>query len=41
MDNLFPSLLRTQLQLHYEACVICLHETFHFSDVLQNWNRDC
>jgi len=23
------------------ACVILLPETFHFNDVLQNWNRDC
>ena len=24
-----------------KICVIPLHETFYFNDVLQNWNRDC
>jgi len=24
-----------------KSCVMLLHETFYFNDVLLNWNRDC
>jgi len=39
IPDLFLSLLRTKLQLHFRR--IPLPETFYFNDVLENWNRNC
>jgi len=42
LEVLLLSLLRTQLQLHFQRSLwITLRETFYFNDVLQNWHRDC